>query len=137
MNRLNLVKRCYCSSKVTTENDGLSSFMNIVKSTEKELKEQIEKKDNIEDFQNKETSPAKFSTLFRNSDLVKLGYLKNGFMTKGIITNVMRDTVFIDYGGKFQLITQKPEKNREFYVRGAEVCLITLNLIINLIFFNL
>ena len=63
----------------------------------------------------------KFTKLLRNSDLVRKGFIKSGFVTSGVITNVMNATVFIDYGGKFQLITQKPKLNEKFYVRGAEV----------------
>lgn len=63
----------------------------------------------------------KFTKLFRNSDLVKKGYIKNGFITTGTITNLIDDTIFIDYGGKFPFITQRPRQDAQYYVRGAQV----------------
>ena len=124
LNKLNAIFRAYSSKSSTTGSSegGLSSFLNVVQSTEKELKEKLTIKDDLEEKNLiKDRPTTKFTTLLRYSELIKLGYIKKGFVTKGLITKMIDNTVFIDYGGKFMLISQKPEAENEFYVRGAEV----------------
>lgn len=105
----------------STENDGLASFLNIVQSTQKQLEESRLREEEAAQLTDANQEKPRFTKLLRNSHLVRLGYIKNGFVTKGVIKNVVDDTIFIDFGGKFPMITKKPEAHNEFYVRGAEV----------------
>lgn len=107
----------------SSDQDGLASFLNVVQSTQAELEAkrlQALETGNAQ-LEAESVEKPKFTTLLRNSQLTQLGYIKNGFVTKGVITNVVNDTIFVDFGGKFPFVTQRPAKNGEFYVRGAEV----------------
>ena len=107
----------------SSDQDGLASFLNVVQSTQAELEakrlRELESENVRLDAERGEKP--KFTTLLRNSELIRLGYIKNGFITKGVVTSVVNDTIFVDFGGKFPFVTQRPTKNAEFYVRGAEV----------------
>lgn len=111
--------------------DSLASFLNVVQSTQQELKEkrlaELQEKQ-ASQLSAEESEQPKFTKLLRNSELTRYGYIKKGFVTKGIVTNVVNETIFVDFGGKFPFITQRPTENAEFYVRGAEVRIIFENL---------
>lgn len=108
----------------STGSDSLASFLNVVQSTQKQLEERRlreEEETAAAQLDEADREKPRFTKLLRNSQLIKLGYIKNGFVTKGVVTNVVNDTIFVDFGGKFPFITKKPSKDSEFYVRGAEV----------------
>lgn len=116
-------RACSDAKGDSSDRDGLASFLNVVQSTQKELiaKQQAELGEEDAQLIGDGAEKPRFTKLLRNSELVRLGYIKKGFVTKGVVTNVVNQTIFVDYGGKFSLVTQKPSTNAEFYVRGAEV----------------
>ena len=51
-----------------------------------------------------------FARMFRHSKFVSLGDLQNKFLI-GRVVDVVGDDIYIDYGGKFNCICKRPEKN--------------------------
>lgn len=79
-----------------TENDSIalrSKFYNLI---ETETKEQLS-----------------FARMFRHSKFVSLGDLQNKYLI-GRIVDITGDDLYIDYGGKFNCVCKRPEKNSKF-----------------------
>jgi hypothetical protein len=51
-----------------------------------------------------------FAQMFRRSKFVSLGDLNNKYLV-GRIVEVVGDDLYIDYGGKFNAVCKRPEKN--------------------------
>ena len=62
-----------------------------------------------------------FAKMFRQSKFVQLGGLK-GRMVSGRIVDVVDDDLYVDFGGKFHAVVQRPQnKQRDQYAIGAVV----------------
>ena len=60
-----------------------------------------------------ETEPKEaitFARMFRHSKFVSLGDLQNKYLI-GRVVDVVGDDIYIDYGGKFNCVCKRPEKN--------------------------
>ena len=65
--------------------------------------------------------PMTFAKMFRQSKFVQLGGLK-GRLLSGRIVDVVDDDLYVDFGGKFHAVVQRPQnKQRDFYAIGAVV----------------
>lgn len=62
----------------------------------------------------------KFATLLRHSKFMQLGD-PQGKVVEGKIIRVVGNDLYIDFGGKFECVCQKPLKNERDYVRGSRV----------------
>jgi len=70
---------------------------------------------------NNQTESMTFAKMFRQSKFVQLGGLK-GRLLSGRIVDVVDDDLYVDFGGKFHAVVQKPQtKQRDQYVTGAVV----------------
>ena len=68
-----------------------------------------------------QTKPMTFAKMFRQSKFVQLGGLK-GRLLSGRIIDVVDDDLYVDFGGKFHAVVQRPQtKQRDQYVTGAVV----------------
>lgn len=54
-----------------------------------------------------------FAKMFRHSKFVSLGDLQNKYLI-GRVVDVVGDDLYIDYGGKFNCVCKRPEKNAKF-----------------------
>jgi small subunit ribosomal protein S28 len=62
-----------------------------------------------------------FAKMFRQSKFVQLGGLK-GRLLSGRIVDVVDDDLYVDFGGKFHAVVQRPQtKQRDQYTIGAVV----------------
>ena len=70
---------------------------------------------------NNPTKPMTFAKMFRQSKFVQLGGLK-GRLLSGRIVDVVDEDLYVDFGGKFHAVVQRPQtKQRDQYVTGAVV----------------
>ncbi|CAF0719971.1 unnamed protein product [Adineta steineri] len=70
---------------------------------------------------NNETKSMTFAKMFRQSKFVQLGDLK-GRLLSGRIVDVIDDDLYVDFGGKFHAVVQRPQsKQRDQYTIGAVV----------------
>lgn len=70
---------------------------------------------------NTNTEPMTFAKMFRQSKFVQLGGLK-GRLISGRIVDVIDDDLYVDFGGKFNAVVQRPQnKQRDQYTIGAVV----------------
>jgi len=53
-----------------------------------------------------------FAQMFRRSKFVAMGDLENKVLV-GRIFDTVGDDLYIDYGGKFNAVCKRPERNRE------------------------
>jgi small subunit ribosomal protein S28 len=68
-----------------------------------------------------QTKPMTFAKMFRQSKFVQLGGLK-GRLLSGRVVDVVDDDLYVDFGGKFHAVVQRPQtKQRDQYVTGAVV----------------
>ncbi|GIX91788.1 28S ribosomal protein S28, mitochondrial [Caerostris darwini] len=70
-----------------------------------------------------ESSPREeksFLHLLRHSEFVQLGN-PQGKIVVGKIFQVVNTDLYVDFGGKFQMVCRKPKRNSQLYVRNAEV----------------
>jgi small subunit ribosomal protein S28 len=68
-----------------------------------------------------QTKPMTFAKMFRQSKFVQLGGLK-GRLLSGRIVDVVDDDLYVDFGGKFHAVVQRPQtKQRDQYMTGAVV----------------
>ena len=63
-------------------------------------------------IKNREQQPLTFAKMFRHSKFVGLGDQKYSVFY-GKIVEVVGDDIYIDYGGKFNLICKKPQQKAE------------------------
>jgi small subunit ribosomal protein S28 len=62
-----------------------------------------------------------FAKMFRQSKFVQLGGLK-GRLLSGRIIDIVDDDLYVDYGGKFHAVVQRPQtKQRDQYTMGSVV----------------
>lgn len=67
------------------------------------------------------TEPLTFAKMFRQSKFVQLGDLK-GRLLSGRIVDVVDDDLYVDFGGKFHAVVQRPKsKQQDQYTIGAVV----------------
>ncbi|XP_018009643.1 28S ribosomal protein S28, mitochondrial-like [Hyalella azteca] len=64
--------------------------------------------------------PKTFLSLLRNSKFIELGDPR-GKLVEGRVMQVVGDDLYIDWGGKFLAVCQRPIKNQEKFIRGAVV----------------
>jgi small subunit ribosomal protein S28 len=70
---------------------------------------------------NNPAEPMTFAKMFRQSKFVQLGGLK-GRLLSGRIIDVVDDDLYVDFGGKFHAVVQRPQtKQRNQYTMGAVV----------------
>jgi small subunit ribosomal protein S28 len=70
---------------------------------------------------NNPNEPMTFAKMFRQSKFVQLGGLK-GRLLSGRIVDVVDDDLYVDFGGKFHAVVQRPQtKQRDQYAMGAVV----------------
>ncbi|CAF1072448.1 unnamed protein product [Rotaria sp. Silwood1] len=70
---------------------------------------------------NNQSEPMTFAKMFRQSKFVQLGGLK-GRLLSGRIVDVIDDDLYVDFGGKFHAVVQRPQnKQRDQYTIGAVV----------------
>jgi small subunit ribosomal protein S28 len=70
---------------------------------------------------NNQSEPMTFAKMFRQSKFVQLGGLK-GRLLSGRIVDVVDDDLYVDFGGKFHAVVQRPQtKQRDQYTIGAVV----------------
>lgn len=70
---------------------------------------------------NSVNQPMTFAKMFRQSKFVQLGGLK-GRLLSGRIVDVVDDDLYVDFGGKFNAVVQRPQtKQRDQYTIGAVV----------------
>jgi len=70
---------------------------------------------------NNQNAPMTFAKMFRQSKFVQLGGLK-GRLLSGRIVDVVDDDLYVDFGGKFHAVVQRPQtKQRDQYTIGAVV----------------
>jgi len=67
-------------------------------------------------------APQSFHTLLRNSKLMQLGDPKDK-MVVGRVFHVVENNLFVDFGGKFYAVVDKPRIDKHMYVRGSLVSL--------------
>jgi len=76
---------------------------------------------NASSSSNNQTKPMTFAKMFRQSKFVQLGGLK-GRLLSGRIFDVVDDDLYVDFGGKFHAVVQRPQtKQRDQYAIGAVV----------------
>jgi len=76
---------------------------------------------NASSSSNNPTQPMTFAKMFRQSKFVQLGGLK-GRLLSGRIVDVVDDDLYVDFGGKFHAVVQRPQtKQRDQYTIGAVV----------------
>ena len=95
--RQSFVKSYIFVSKYSTNQNGQKSLQKVEEINQNEL--QLEKRKN-----------STFAQLFRRSKFVSLGDLENKVLY-GKIFDVNGDDLYIDYGGKFNAVCKKPEKD--------------------------
>jgi len=122
------------NAPINSGEEAISKFAELVEkvskqtSTNNEYEEGQVAKTRAEDKTSRETEQVKdeqsFATLFRNSKLVSLGEYQGRFI-EGTIIEVMDDDMYIDFGGKFHCVCQRPQwaKNKSMMVRGKKVSL--------------
>lgn len=67
------------------------------------------------------TEPQTFAKMFRQSKFVQLGGLK-GRLLSGRIVDAVDDDLYVDFGGKFPAVLQRPQKKqRDQYTIGTVV----------------
>ncbi|CAF0818691.1 unnamed protein product [Rotaria sordida] len=70
---------------------------------------------------NNQSKSMTFAKMFRQSKFVQLGSLK-GRLLSGRIVDVIDDDLYVDFGGKFNAVVQRPQnKQRDQYTIGAVV----------------
>jgi small subunit ribosomal protein S28 len=70
---------------------------------------------------NNQSEPMTFAKMFRQSKFVQLGGLK-GRLLSGRIVDVVDDDLYVDFGGKFHAVVQRPQtKQQDQYTIGAVV----------------
>jgi small subunit ribosomal protein S28 len=70
---------------------------------------------------NNPSEPMTFAKMLRQSKFVQLGGLK-GRLLSGRIVDVVDDDLYVDFGGKFNAVVQRPQtKQRDQYTIGAVV----------------
>ncbi|CAF2491114.1 unnamed protein product [Rotaria sp. Silwood2] len=68
-----------------------------------------------------QSEPMTFAKMFRQSKFVQLGGLK-GRVLSGRIVDAIDDDLYVDFGGKFHAVVQRPQnKQRDQYAIGAVV----------------
>ncbi|CAF2640672.1 unnamed protein product [Rotaria sp. Silwood2] len=68
-----------------------------------------------------QSEPMTFAKMFRQSKFVQLGGLK-GRVLSGRIVDAINDDLYVDFGGKFHAVVQRPQnKQRDQYAIGAVV----------------
>jgi small subunit ribosomal protein S28 len=68
-----------------------------------------------------QSEPMTFAKMFRQSKFVQLGGLK-GRLLSGRIVDVVDDDLYVDFGGKFHAVVQRPQtKQRDQHTIGAVV----------------
>lgn len=68
-----------------------------------------------------QNEPMTFAKMFRQSKFVQLGGLK-GRLLSGRIVDVVDDDLYVDFGGKFHAVVQRPKsKQQDQYTIGAVV----------------
>ncbi|XP_076349597.1 mitochondrial ribosomal protein S28 isoform X1 [Tachypleus tridentatus] len=70
--------------------------------------------------ENTEQCHHSFATLLRNSKFIQLGN-PEGKIVIGKIFHILKDDLYIDFGGKFHCVCTRPQRNGNDYVRGAKV----------------
>jgi len=81
----------------------------------------ITQKQSSSSSSNNPREPMTFAKMFRQSKFVQLGGLK-GRLLSGRIFDVVDDDLYVDFGGKFHAVVQRPQtKQRDQYAIGAVV----------------
>jgi hypothetical protein len=99
-------------STTTTTTTTTESSVSINESPE----EKLELKSNfLKLIESEPKETLTFAKMFRHSKFVSLGDLQNKFLI-GRVIEVVGDDLYIDYGGKFNCVCKRPEKNAGYIV---------------------
>ncbi|XP_065063315.1 small ribosomal subunit protein bS1m-like [Rhopilema esculentum] len=76
--------------------------------------------ENVENHDSRNSQEKTFEELLESSPLMKIRR-PQGKIVSGKITNVCNDDLYVDFGGKFEVVVKRPPVNTEVYQIGRQV----------------
>ena len=120
----------FCSSLLSSSSNNISSRSANTFIDEEYVRKNIPSNEqstspvtpkNPSSFSSHQREPMTFAKMFRQSKFVQLGGLK-GRLLSGRIVDAVDDDLYVDFGGKFHAVVQRPQnKQRDQYTIGAVV----------------